>query len=92
VVTLKKNGKRMIKLNEFSETKDPELRASKRSQKMNKLILDNIGNVLPKYDLICLDEARRLRIGNLSAKKDGSTESKRPVEMNSQVFFIKQIE
>ena len=89
---LLKNDKDMVKLDEFSEIKDPELRASKQSQKMNKLILDNIGNVLPKYDLICLDDAGRLRIGNLSVKKDGSTESKRPVEMNSQVFFIKQIE
>ena len=90
VVTLIKDGKRMVKLNEFSEIKDPELRTSKRSQKMNKLIRDNIGNVLPKYDLICLDDAGRLRIGNLSAKKDGLTEAKRPVEMNSQVFFIKE--
>ncbi len=53
----------------------------------NALIGQNIGSVLPKYNLVCLDANGKLRQGLLTADKDGSTPAKRPTEMDPVKSF-----
>ncbi len=58
-------------------------------KKIRKIILSDIGNIVPKYDLICLDDTGKLRIGDISTG-DGSTEKKYPKEINPVISFLKQ--
>ncbi len=55
----------------------------------DKLVSLNISNTLPRYDLICLDNQGRLRIGDLQTG-DGVTDVKRPKEMDSVKLYLKQ--
>ena len=55
----------------------------------NTLASKKLTNILPAYDLTCLDVVQKLHTGDLRTG-DGSTEAKRPTEMNSERLFIKQ--
>jgi len=55
----------------------------------NTLASKKLTNILPAYDLACLDVVQKLHTGDLRTG-DGSTEAKRPTEMNSERLFIKQ--
>lgn len=40
-------------------------------------------NVVPEFNLLCLDANGNLRTGDVSSANDGSTEAKRPTEMDA---------
>jgi len=53
------------------------------------LISENLGNILPKFNLICLDSAGKIHTGDLSTG-NGFTSENRPKEMDSVKSFTKQ--
>jgi len=75
------DGNQIISINTDGKNTDKKIR--------DKLVSLNISNILPRYDLICLDTQGRLRIGNLETG-NGSTEEKRPKEIDSVKSYSKK--
>ncbi len=47
------------------------------------------GITFPKYDIICIGDDGKLHTGNVDGANDGSTEEKRPTEVNPTKAFSK---
>ncbi len=52
-------------------------------------ILQAQGLSFPKYDIMCIGDDGKLHTGNIDGNNDGSTEAKRPTEVNPTKAFSK---
>ena len=91
VSTVCKNGKAVI--TETTLTKilfDNGKSIVKDHKNIRKALLSKkLYDILPEYDLVCIDNFGNLHTGDLNTG-NGSTEEKRPKEMNSVIYFIKK--
>ncbi len=83
-----KDGVNLVEWPTEDKLSTDDVRYLQYEKKIRQIIVKEIGNVMPKYDLMCLDARGNIRTGDIETG-DGSTDKKRPKEMDASQIFVK---